>query len=1568
MFAARLPFASFALALSLSITAVGSSRAQGPDCPSCQPPYQVTVTPDGVNGGQYSANTNGDSVVFTVNNSGTNYDEYNLSASGTYGIIRITGLSTTFLPLNPSGSAQVTVYFDVGNTGSGTVSLQADGTIGDVADGGSYNISVTGTPICNTTMAITQAPGNPSYQTSVTVRVSYHRITGGCTVNSSYPDTSTFAFTVNGANRRSYFTITDTVATATALPLTNLTTNTLQASITGFNGFPETQWSSVQTYVDTEPVPAVYTTTINYDDQDMSRCAVDCFAAVHSQSTIPYISLDTPRSLTLVYHGDRVAPRPFVLIEMEHPAGANLPTDFRFEAKLNGTSITFLNSEQVLHFQPAYGRLRIGGQFDASGYATGVYTLQVIVTSLYGGTDLRQTTVNTKLTVVNEGQSLIARGWTIGGMQRLYVQGDGSALITDGTGSATYFAKVCNPTCAYITPAGDFTKLVDVSPSGWERRTPDSTKMKFDNTGRLVAIRDRFGNLDSMTYTSGKLSTVRDPTGRSIVLSYGTYGLASIRDPMNRYSYVTVASDSTLRTIKDPDGDSTRFVYDANRRLQQIIDRRGSLSRLVYNSSTWKLDSLVLPAISINGGASESPKIAYSPWQSVGVPYAVTNGSPYAGVLLDSVAARIVDAEGHATRVFVDRWGQPTKVLDALSTPTSVSYDGNGLPTQVIQFSAPNQVTESVTWNTQGNPTSHSATGQLTTNVHYGPYAQPDSLWGSDGSVSRLFLGTAGRVDSVKLAGQDSIKFRYTYDAQGRLLTAKDPLTHLTRFHYDASFGNQDSLLAPGNRFTRTRFDQYGRDSASSGTSTPWRRKIYDAVNRVVQFYDGVNANPTTYGYDKLFLTRVKDPKAQVYRFAYNALGLVTQRFDPADTLNRYDSYRYNHDGVTVGWTNRRGQAMSFTYDALHRLTAKSGTNTVADSFAYSLEGRRIVSWNAIARDTVHLAPVGSTDTTITCIAGRRFQFTNFLSTLGRLDSLTINSDTHIAFVTRRAWYNPRTQAIDSLGLNAAHLKFTANADGRRTGVTLPTTPVVTLGQKTTTIHTVEDDTLSPGPLGANLTRRYGYDDLGRMWYDVNSAGDKWTKFGYDGLSRLDTADYRHKFTSNCSVDGDNGWLCDDGISLRDSLKTYAYDAVGNRTDNSGTYSAGNRVVTFAGFTFEHDLDGNVTRKYGNGQDVHYYWSAEGLLDSVVAGTQRIAYAYDPHGQLIRKSVNGIDKRFFLWHGDQLVAELDSTAQKRIGEYAYYPEVDHPMALITGDTTAMLTRFYRQDQVGNVTGVLRDTSVNQKITYGSWGQQQWITGTLADTNRLRWKGLVWEADSTRLYYVRARWYDPTTGRFFSEDPAGLAAGINLYEFAGENPIGGSDATGLYGTTSEVVVSGNCVYIDYTMSYYSTDEGRDAVEVTSELLGCFGGALGGLIAPRDANGRVTRVTRAGNSSVGGDLNALEQLMASVTPDWLVPVGKCIGKYTNGPLNVGALANLGASTVVAAKPQAPYAAGSSFGTTSWQRALGVSLDQARGAGSTFEVAGRAIGRTAFLLSVLEGSYDIGIEVQCATGLID
>src|ERR1035437_406948 len=56
----------------------------------------------------------------------------------------------------------------------------------------------------------------------------------------------------------------------------------------------------------------------------------------------------------------------------------------------------------------------------------------------------------------------------------------------------------------------------------------------------------------------------------------------------------------------------------------------------------------------------------------------------------------------------------------------------------------------------------------------------------------------------------------------------------------------------------------------------------------------------------------------------------------------------------------------------------------------------------------------------------------------------------------------------------------------------------------------------------------------------------------------------------------------------------------------------------------------------------------------------------------------------------------------------------------------------------------------------------------ASANTVQYSGR--ENDANGLYYYRARYYNPTTGRFISEDPLGLAAGINLYAYAADAPV------------------------------------------------------------------------------------------------------------------------------------------------------------------------------------------------------
>ncbi|WP_315856249.1 RHS repeat-associated core domain-containing protein [Burkholderia cepacia] len=62
---------------------------------------------------------------------------------------------------------------------------------------------------------------------------------------------------------------------------------------------------------------------------------------------------------------------------------------------------------------------------------------------------------------------------------------------------------------------------------------------------------------------------------------------------------------------------------------------------------------------------------------------------------------------------------------------------------------------------------------------------------------------------------------------------------------------------------------------------------------------------------------------------------------------------------------------------------------------------------------------------------------------------------------------------------------------------------------------------------------------------------------------------------------------------------------------------------------------------------------------------------------------------------------------------------------------------------------------------------------------LRFQGQYLDRE-TGLHYNLFRYYDPDVGRYISPDPIGLVGGVNLYQYANNNPISWIDPLGLFG--------------------------------------------------------------------------------------------------------------------------------------------------------------------------------------------
>jgi RHS repeat-associated protein len=92
------------------------------------------------------------------------------------------------------------------------------------------------------------------------------------------------------------------------------------------------------------------------------------------------------------------------------------------------------------------------------------------------------------------------------------------------------------------------------------------------------------------------------------------------------------------------------------------------------------------------------------------------------------------------------------------------------------------------------------------------------------------------------------------------------------------------------------------------------------------------------------------------------------------------------------------------------------------------------------------------------------------------------------------------------------------------------------------------------------------------------------------------------------------------------------------------------------------------------------------------------------------------------------------------------------------------------------------------MVYDSYGVMSTDSGSV-QADYVSYTGREAERD-LGIYYYRARYYDPLTGRFMVPDPLGFAAGdVNLYRYVGNNPANFNDpyCIGMWGIIQRILM-------------------------------------------------------------------------------------------------------------------------------------------------------------------------------------
>jgi RHS repeat-associated protein len=233
-----------------------------------------------------------------------------------------------------------------------------------------------------------------------------------------------------------------------------------------------------------------------------------------------------------------------------------------------------------------------------------------------------------------------------------------------------------------------------------------------------------------------------------------------------------------------------------------------------------------------------------------------------------------------------------------------------------------------------------------------------------------------------------------------------------------------------------------------------------------------------------------------------------------------------------------------------------------------------------------------------------------------------------------------------------------------------------------------------------------------------------------------------------------------------------------------------------------------------------------GLLPSDTTGT-RTFFVYD--GTDVALTV--VKSAATWWvHQRYLTGGVDAQVAGRFSPaYAWTPQ----NLVLVGDYQSSTVAAIKADGT---------QETNAKFwTRSPFGGLEGASGTGGSTNSgTGFTGASTPNSSGGFVYMRNRWYDPQTGRFLTQDPIGLAGGVNLYSYAGNNPVNFSDAFGLQ--DCEKGASGACKQqIDWATAAKNwlgdrlDDVGRLAKEFFKETAIQLG-----LLAFTEGEGNVVRV--------------------------------------------------------------------------------------------------------------------------------
>ena len=1002
------------------------------------------------------------------------------------------------------------------------------------------------------------------------------------------------------------------------------------------------------------------------------------------------------------------------------------------------------------------------------------------------------------------------------------------------------------------------------------------TVVEYDARGNVAAVTDALGAVTRSTYDqSNNRLTLTDPLGRVTRNTYDARGnVLTETNPLGHVTRKTYSNLGDLLSVTDALGNTSRYEYDPAGILAAVADPRGHRGTARYDTrgqivGLVSLENESLGVTFVNGtvrgvsgpgGSAASAaydangdvvRIESNVTTATGVGAAVTRITRDAEGRVRSVT----DAAGGTTTTDYDAVGNPVRVTDPLGRVTRYEIDGVNRLTRRID---PDGLFELYRYDAVGRLIAAIDRGGRETRFDYDTVGQkvatllpdltPDD-W-ADNPRTQTQYDLAGQV--IAEIDERGRQTRYQYDEAGNRVRIVDPLGHASAMTFDAAnrivretdtLGNATTFAydAAGNltratdalgRSETSTYDEMGRIRSSTTPLNETTHYQYDALGRLRAVVDPLG-NVTRYRHDELGrVVSVTDALGRETRLEYDLMGRPTARILPT---NERETRIYDAAGQLLSTRDFAGGVTLFDYDLLGRLTRTTHPDGRVLTRTYTPDGQQqtvaegpaVTSYAYDVRDRL----TRKTDPDGQAIEYRYDDAGNILSTV------TVAGTTGYE-------YDAADRPTRVTGTDGRHTRFSYDAAGRVVRGEFPN------GTFEDRVYDARGRLLSQTIAGVSgLLERFdtSYDANGRRSSVVELSGRR-TSYEYDAGGRLIRE----------TIDEPND---------PDRTIAYTLDAFGNRASRldslegptSYEYDARDRLVSQTNgaetVSVLYDANGQmISRGAGPANTTEYEWDSLGRLTEVRVTargvTSVVRTTYTPDDQRETVTENGVTTRLIVDTNrpySEVLAELVNGTVT--ASHVRVPGGQGLIASIRGGSSVVP----HTDSTGSVRVVTNAAgAITDRIAYSAFGHVLRRSGSTPLAAMF-----VGESRNavTGLDYLRARHYDPTTGRFTSKDP--LAGFLNIpvsqnsYLYSLGDPVNLTDPSGksslaeqlvnagiiatftsigaVYGYQKAKVIGGNVVTSTLFYGFVGFGIGVTAVAAGAYLLTFQGGSATGATA-------------------------------------------------------------------------------------------------------------------------------------------